>query len=306
MDYSTESVSLPPQNPEIKTTVWQEFLTVIKIGIVNSSMLTTFTGFWLSLKFNEKPFTEHLDLAFFTLVGSAFIIAGSCSLNNYIDRDIDPLMKSKQKRPTVTGRFHPLTVLLIGLGLTATGLFMLLAAHVIAALIGVVGILTYIFFYTMWSKRRYTTNTVIGSISGAVPPLIGWGAVDPTLSLEAWILFLILFIWQPPHFFALAILRAEEYRAAKVPMLPVVYGNRLTKRQMIVWITCLIPLPFYLYELGITFVVIASILTIGWLLIGVSLYWKLKTEKWARIMFVYSVNYVTFLFVSMILASFFT
>ncbi len=301
-DYSEK----PLLQPIVVTSVWKDFLATIKIGIVNSNLITAFTGFWLALYFNGERFLQNLDLAFFSLIGTALIIAGSCSLNNYIDRDIDHLMERTKERPTVTGRFNPVTVLFMGIGLTLLGLFMLLATNLTAALIGLVGVITYVFFYTLWSKRQYTINTVVGSISGAVPPLIGWAAVDSNLHIVAWILFLMMFIWQPPHFLALAMRRSEEYRAANIPMLPVVYGFSVTKRQIMIWIACLLPLPFYLYELGLWFVIVTTILTIGWLSLGVLKYTSLKDDKkWGSLMFVYSVNYLTIVFVLMVVATLF-
>ncbi|HWO95475.1 MAG TPA: heme o synthase [Bacillus sp. (in: firmicutes)] len=286
-----------------QTSLWQAFLATIKIGIVNSNLITAFTGFWLALYFNGKGFLGSLDLAFFAMAGTALIIAGACSLNNYVDRDIDHLMERTKGRPTVTGRFNPVTVLLMGIGFTLTGLLMLMITSVTAALIGLVGVVTYVFFYTMWSKRLYTINTVVGSVSGAVPPLIGWAAVDSNLHIVAWVLFLIMFIWQPPHFLALAMRRCEEYRAAGIPMLPVVHGFEITKRQIMIWITCLIPLPFYLHGLGPIFLGLATLLNIGWLLLGAIKYKKMEDTKWASMMFVYSLNYLTIMFVAMIIAT---
>lgn len=286
-----------------QTSLWQDFLATIKIGIVNSNLITAFTGFWLALYFNGKSFLGALDLAFFSMIGTALIIAGACSLNNYVDRDIDHLMERTKGRPTVTGRFNPVTVLLMGVGFTLTGLLMLMITSVTAALIGLVGVVTYVFFYTMWSKRLYTINTVVGSVSGAVPPLIGWAAVDSNLHIVAWVLFLIMFIWQPPHFLALAMRRCEEYRAAGIPMLPVVHGFEITKRQIMIWIACLMPLPFYLHGLGLIFLGLATLLNVGWLLLGGIKYKKMEDTKWASMMFVYSLNYLTIMFVAMIIAT---
>lgn len=286
-----------------QTSLWQDFLATIKIGIVNSNLITAFTGFWLALYFNGKSFLGALDLAFFSMAGTALIIAGACSLNNYVDRDIDHLMERTKGRPTVTGRFNPVTVLLMGVGFTLTGLLMLMITSVTAALIGLAGVVTYVFFYTMWSKRLYTINTVVGSVSGAVPPLIGWAAVDSNLHIVAWVLFLIMFIWQPPHFLALAMRRCEEYRAAGIPMLPVVHGFEITKRQIMIWITCLMPLPFYLHGLGPIFLGLATLLNVGWLLLGIMKYKKMEDTKWASMMFVYSLNYLTIMFVAMVIAT---
>ena len=129
--------------------------------------------------------------------------------------------------------------------------------------LGFIGVFSYVVVYSMWSKRKHVSNTIVGSVSGAVPPLIGWAAVDPNLDVMAWMLFLIMFAWQPPHFYALAMRRVEEYRAAGIPMLPVVNGFRKTKKHIYLWITLLIPLPFFMIELGIPFITLATVLNVG-------------------------------------------
>ncbi|MCH1623921.1 heme o synthase [Fredinandcohnia sp. SECRCQ15] len=291
------------QIPVQNTTVWKDFLALIKIGIVNSNLITTFTGLWLALYFSGMSFTQEIDIVLYTIIGSSLVIAGSCAINNYYDRDIDHVMERTKSRPTVTGKINANYVLLLGTLLILIGTGLLLLTTVTAAIIGIVGVFSYIFLYTMWSKRRYTINTVIGSISGAVPPLIGWAAVDADLHIVAWVLFLIMFIWQPPHFLALAMKRCEEYREAGVPMLPVVHGFEMTKRQIVIWVACLLPLPFYLFSLGIPFVVLATFLNLGWLLIGFKGF-KMKDDiKWAKLMFVYSLNYLTILFVAMVIVT---
>lgn len=299
---AASQVGETPQNIQV-TTVWKDFFSVIKIGIVNSNLITTFTGLWLAFYFMGEGFLENLQTVFFTLFGSALIIAGACSLNNFIDRDIDHLMERTKTRPTVKGTMEPKRVLWLGIFLTVIGTISLLMTTVTAAVIGLIGVITYVFLYTMWSKRSNTLNTVIGSISGAVPPVIGWTAVDPHFHVVPLVLFLLMFLWQPPHFLALAMKRCEEYRAAGIPMLPVVHGFAMTKRQIVVWVACLLPLPFYLFSLGIPFLVIATLLNVGWLALG--LYgFKMKDDlKWAKWMFIYSLNYLTILFVTMVIAS---
>ena len=290
------------QEKKRETSFWKDFLVLIKVGIVNSNAITTFTGIWLALYFNGEGFFANIDIVLFTVIGSSFIIAGSCAINNYYDRDIDHLMERTKERPTVTGKMNPLQALWIGLFLLIIGFVCMLMTTVTATIISLVGVITYVLLYTMWSKRLYTLNTIIGSISGAVPPLIGWAAIDANLNVIAWVLFLIMFIWQPPHFLALAMRRTKEYRAANIPMLPVVHGFEVTKRQIMVWIICLLPLPFYLYELGTGFLVLATCLNIGWITIGIIGYRNKEIEmKWATKMFIYSINYLTILFVSMVL-----
>ncbi|MEI5906032.1 heme o synthase [Bacillus spongiae] len=286
-----------------RTSAWKDFLALIKIGIVNSNLITTFTGLWLALYFSGAHFLESLDIMFFTLIGSSLIVAGSCSINNYYDRDIDHLMERTKSRPTVTGKVSTAKVLALGFGFIIVGSILLFMTTLMAGIIGLIGVFSYVVLYTMWTKRQYVSNTIVGSVSGAVPPLIGWAAVDPNLSVTAWVLFLIMFIWQPPHFYAIAMRRCEEYRKANIPMLPVVKGFAVTKRHIIAWVIALLPLPFFLMELGITFVVLTTLLNVGWLAISLAGYKMNDDIKWAKINFIYSLNYLTIVFVSMVIVT---
>lgn len=288
------------EEPEASTFL-KDFLALIKIGIVNSNLITVFTGLWLAFQFSDRHFLNELDILVYTIFGSALIIAGSAAMNNYIDTDIDPLMESKKGRPTVTGRFKPSAVFALAISFIVIGEIFLFSASVSAGVLGIAGVLAYVVLYSMWSKRRYVSNTIVGSISGAIPPLIGWAAVEPTLGVGAWALFLIMFIWQPPHFYALAMKRTEEYRAANIPMLPVIKGFHRTKKSMLAWVVMLFPLPFLLMELGTGFIILATLLNIGWLVLAIRGFKATDDLKWAKTMFIYSLNYMTILFVSMII-----
>ncbi len=292
-------------NP-VTTSFVKDFLALIKIGIVNSNMVTTFTGLWLAFQFSNRHFLDELDLMFYTLFGAALIIAGSGAMNNFIDRDIDPIMSRTKSRPTVTGRFKPTAVLSVSLTFLVVGEILLFMASVSAGVWGLAGIISYVVLYTMWSKRKHVSNTIVGSISGAIPPVIGWAAVEPALGWGALSLFLIMFAWQPPHFYALAMKRTEEYRAAGIPMLPVVKGFAHTKRSMLLWILVLFPLPFLLMQLGIWFLVLATVLNLGWLALALKGFKAEDDLKWAKGMFIYSLNYMTIMFVSMIIFSIFS
>ncbi len=300
VNYASETLK-NDKNP--KSSVVKDFLALIKIGIINSNMITAFAGMWLALFYNGmlSHFFAYMDKILFGLAGTFFVIAGSATLNNYLDRDIDYLMGRTKHRPTVTGRFSTSFILTLGIAFLIIGTLFLFQASLTAGFIGLFGAFNYVVLYTIWSKRRFTLNTVIGSFSGAVPPLIGWAVIDSELHIVAWVLFLIMFIWQPPHFLALAMRKADDYRKAGVPMLPAVYGNAVTKRQIMIWVLCLLPLPFYLFELGLGFIVLATVLTLGWLFTGLYNYRKVDDQKWAAKMFVYSLNYLTVLFVSMII-----
>lgn len=295
------SASLPSITE--KTSAWKDFTALIKIGIVNSNLITTFTGLWLALHFSGQSFLTNLDIMFYTVAGSSLIIAGSCAINNYVDRDIDHLMERTKARPTVTGKVLPVKVLGMGILLIGLGTLFLFLTTLTATVIGLLGVFSYVFLYTLWSKRQLVSNTVIGSISGAVPPLIGWAAVDGNLDVMAWSLFVLMFVWQPPHFYALAMRRVEEYRAAGIPMLPVVKGFKTTKVHILIWVALLLPIPFFLTKLGIPFLILATVLNIGWLALGIYGY-KIKDDiKWAKLMFVYSLQYLTIIFVAMVIVT---
>ncbi|TFB23333.1 protoheme IX farnesyltransferase [Filobacillus milosensis] len=280
---------------------WSDFLALIKIGIINSNLITAFAGLWLALYFTNQTFNW---LTFFlAMSGTALVIAGGCVINNWYDRDIDHAMARTKKRPTITGTIPLNLILLMGIVFTAAGLLLLYLTTPVAALFGFMGWFVYVVLYTIWSKRKYTINTVVGSFSGAAPPLIGWAAVDPALHPAAFVLFLVMFIWQTPHFLALAIRKREEYRQAGIPMLPVVYGNNITKRQILVYTICLLPLPFYFFSLGTIFVVFATLLNVGWLAIAFYGFKMKDDDRWAKWMFIYSLNYLTFFFVGLVIAT---
>lgn len=288
---------------QVITSKWKDFAALIKIGIVNSNLITTFAGVWLALIYTNQRILANLDLVLFAVLGSGLIIAGSCSLNNYIDRDIDRIMDRTKERPTVTGNFSTPFVLTIGISFVMVGLLLLFFTNIISGILGIIGVISYVVIYSIWSKRRYVSNTVIGSISGAMPPLIGWAAVDPSLPALSWLLFLVMFIWQPPHFYALAMRRVEEYRKASIPMLPVVKGNAVTKLHILIWIILLFPIPFFMKSLGPIFMIIATLLNLGWLMIGLKGYRKNDDMKWATNMFVYSLNYLTIFFTAVVIFS---
>ena len=293
------------ESKPVTTSAYRDFLALIKIGIVNSNMITVFTGLFLAMQLSGLSFLQNLDLLILAMGGSGLIIAGSAALNNLIDRDIDPIMSRTKLRPTVTGRFKASSVWALAFTFIVVGEILLFSASVAAGLWGLAGVFSYVVLYSMWSKRKHVSNTVVGSISGAIPPLIGWAAVEPTLGMGAWALFLIMFIWQPPHFYALAMRRTDEYRAANIPMLPVVKGFARTKKSMFGWVLLLFPLPFLLTELGMGFVLLASALNLGWLYLSIKGFKAKDDLKWATGMFVYSLNYMTILFVSIIIFSLF-
>lgn len=285
------------------STVLADLKSLLKGIVLIANVLPVLTGFWLAVYFTNTTISENWRLFLLTMVGSLFIVAGALVLNNWYEVDLDREMARTKKRPTVTGNFSMKTVLTLGIVFSIIGFVLLFFTTFEAMMYGFIGWFTYVVLYTMWLKRKYTLNTIAGSVSGAVTPLIGWAAIAPSYHYVPLTLALLLFIWQMPHTFAIAIRRCEEYRAAGVAMLPVVRGLEFTKRQIIIYVTCLLPLPFFLMSLGTVFVVVATILNVGWILISIGGFFTNNDTQWARMSFLYSVNYLAILFVMMMIAT---
>jgi protoheme IX farnesyltransferase len=279
------------QDQEVKPATWSDYLHLTKPGITLSNLMTTFTGFWLA-----SAGAPDLQLAIYTLLGTAFVIASGATLNNYYDRELDLKMKRTRNRAVASGRIHPRNALAFGIALLIAGLAVLfIFVNPLAAVWGLIGHVFYVLIYTPM-KRVSSLNTVIGGISGAAPPVIGWVAVTNSMDMGAWILFLILFLWQPPHFLALAMLKVEDYRAGGIPMLPVVKGFAETKRQMFLYGSVLLPASLLLFFHGnVNYIYLASAVVLG--LIYLVLLWqgfKAKDDlAWARKLFGYSLIYLT-------------
>lgn len=299
--YNIDSNTLIDQHESVN--VFADLKELLKGIVLIANVLPVFIGFWLALYFTGTSFMESWGTFLLTIVGSAFVMAGALILNNWYEVDLDTAMHRTKQRPTVTGNISMKAVLAMGVAATVIGFILIIFTTLEAALYAFIGWFTYVVLYTFWSKRKYTLNTIIGSVSGAVTPLIGWAAIDSAFHVVPIILSLILFIWQVPHTFTIAMKRYDEYKAANVPMLPVVYGFKLTKRQTVVYIACLFPLPFYLTSLGTAFIVIAAMLNLAWLVIGFSGFFMKNDLKWARMNFIYSLNYLTILFVMMFIVT---
>ncbi|HLS08119.1 heme o synthase [Lentibacillus sp.] len=285
------------------TSLVADLKSLFKFPVLIANAVPVFAGFWLAVYFTGASFAANFDIFLLTIIGSTLVMGGALVINNWYDVDIDTVMDRTKSRPTVTGSMQLRTVLWIGLITSAIGFIMLLFTTLEATLYTFIGWFTYVVLYTMWSKRRYTLNTVIGSISGAVTPLIGWAALEPASHIVPIVLALIIFIWQMPHTFAIAIRKYDEYKAANVAMLPVVHGMAITKRQMVIYIACLLPLPFFLFSLGTAFVVIATLLNAGYLALAFSGLFSRDTRKWADKMFMVSVNYLMVIFITAIIVT---
>ncbi len=237
------------------------------------------------------------------LIGGYLMAGGANAVNMYMDRDIDDRMARTRLRPIPSGRLGPLSVLAFGVALAtaATALFGYFVNPLSAAL-ALTGFYIYVFVYTRWLKRSSPQNIVIGGAAGAIPPLVGWASVTGSLDLTAVYLFLIIFYWTPPHFWALALLKQRDYGRAGVPMAPLVWGERETMRQML-WYTLLLValtvLPAAFGAFGVIYLVSATVLG-GILLAGVVR--VRRATEWAAPawrVYKFSLLYLALLFVAM-------
>lgn len=277
---------------------------IVKLGLVQGNLIPAFAGAFIAIMLSGRSFLSSIPELLTMLFGTTLIMAGSCALNNFYDQDIDSIMPSKQDRPSVTGKVSTASILQLSLVLMIVGEMLLFMINIETGIIGFLGIFGYVVLYSVWSKRHLVSNTIIGSFPGAIPPLVGYAAIEPSLSSTAWMLFVIMFIWQPAHFYALAIKRSEEYALAGIPMLPSVKGFKRTRLSMLFWVMLLLPTPFFMQELGTVFIVLASVLNLGWLLLAISGFRSnVKENKWAMTMFVYSLNYLMIFFVMIVVVT---
>ncbi|MDP5272541.1 heme o synthase [Chengkuizengella sp. 2205SS18-9] len=285
---------------EIEKASWRDFIQLTKPGIIRSNLIAAFGGFMLASKWDIDWF-----IFVYMMIGTALIMASGCVLNNFLDREMDQKMERTKERSLPSGRIHPKVVFWYGITLGIIGLiFLYFLVNPLSALLGFIGFFVYVFVYTMWLKRNSTWSTSIGGISGAMPPVLGYCAVTNEIDAGAWLLFALLFLWQPPHFWALGIRRKEEYRAAGFPLLPVVKGVKRTKIQMIPYVLLLFPVNIMLYQydyVGWIYLIISTLFTAVWLVYCLAGFVTKDDEKWARKTFLFSINYLMVIFLVMII-----
>ena len=274
----------------------------VKTGIIKSNLIPMIAALMLALYTYELSFIEHIPHIIYAFIGTACVIGAAGLFNNLYDRDIDAIMARTKSRPTVTGELNFRLVLIVGFVLLVVGLIFLSLTTILAAFLGFLGVFFYVVPYTMWTKRRTIWNTEVGSISGAMPPLIGWAAVAPDIwHPAAWALFIIMVIWQMPHFYAIAIRKRDDYAAANIPMLPVEKSMRRTYVQTNIYLIILMFTSFLFVPLswGLT---LSSIILGGiWLWISFVGYRQMDEKKWANKMFVYSLIYMMAVFATVII-----
>lgn len=286
--------------------LWQvveSYYQLTKPRIILLLLISTAAGMWVAAKGQVEPL-----LLLATLTGGAFASASANTINCIYDRDIDYVMERTRHRPLPSGRVQPRDALIFAIAL-AVASFSLLAivANFLAAALAMSGIVFYVLIYTHWLKRHTAQNIVIGGAAGAIPPLVGWAAVTGELTWASWVMFAIVFLWTPPHFWALAMYIRDEYAEVGVPMLPVIAGDETTARQ--IWIYTLIMLP-------VTFLLVYPLHVNGAIYAGIALWlggifaskaWQLlqqPTDKQiARDLFKYSILYLMLLCAGMVVDS---
>jgi protoheme IX farnesyltransferase len=277
---------------------WRDYVTLTKPRIMTLLLLTAAGGFFAGAA-GDVSWT----LFAASMGGLALACGGASALNHVLDRDIDQLMgKRTEKRPVAAGRIAPEHALEFGVALSAAS-FVVLAStvNVLAAALALFGNLFYVLVYTRWLKRTTPQNIVIGGAAGAVPAVVGWAAATGNLTLPALLLFLIVFFWTPPHFWALALLIRREYAAARIPMLPVVRGEAETTRSIVRYTIVLVAvtlLPFVANAAGWLYLGVALALGTVFLALAFALS-RRTTPALARRLFTYSLVYLALLFVAL-------
>jgi protoheme IX farnesyltransferase len=281
--------------------VLQSYYQLTKPRIIPLLLITTAASIWIASLGRVDPF-----LLVITLLGGTLAAASAQAFNCIYDQDIDYLMVRTRSRPIPSGRIQPRHALIFATVLAILS-FSVLAyfVNLLSALLALLGIVFYLVVYTHWLKRNSTQNIVIGGAAGSIPPLVGWAAVTGHLAAPAWILFMLVFLWTPPHFWALALMIKDDYKEVNIPMMPVIEGEVETTRQ--IWIYTLIVVPFSLLlvyplgALGLVYTVFAVVL--GWVFLNKA--WQVQQNPFdqdlARSLFKYSILYMMLLCTGMVI-----
>jgi len=275
----------------------RSYVALTKPRIIELLLVTT-----LPTMFVARRGVPALGLILATLVGGALAAGGANAINMVVDRDIDRVMHRTRHRPLVTGELTPGRALVFALVLEVAAFVELaLAVNLLSAVLAVSATLFYVFVYTLWLKRTSSQNIVIGGAAGAVPVLVGWAAVTDSLGWAPLVLFAVIFIWTPPHFWSLAVRYRDDYEAAKVPMLPVVATLSRTAGQILLYTVALVAVTVLFAavgHMGALYLAAAVVLGVLFLVYAVRLR-REQTPRAAMALFKYSITYLTLLFVAM-------
>ncbi len=303
------------QGPNLFTVhcpLFTDLLQLAKPRIILLLAITCVCGSLVAAKGNLNLLLISLPAIGWGALGLVLSAAGANSVNMWYDRDIDPLMQRTKNRPLPAGRMAPRTVLAYGTALILLGTLAAAMANLLTAAMALSGALFYVFIYTMLLKRHTVQNIVIGGAAGAFPPLVGWAAVqNDILSPIPWLMFAVIFLWTPPHFWALALMANADYTRAKIPMYPVVYGEPATRLAILRYLTLLVPVTLLgglLAPLGWLYTAAALGLGGWWGLAAWRLLYAPQPTAQARapaqIVFRRSLFYLAFLFLAMVIDSF--
>lgn len=269
----------------------KDYYQLTKPGIIYGNAITVVAGFLLAT--GKQPISWFLLAE--TLAGISLIIASGCVLNNYIDRDIDAKMERTKNRALVRGTISPRNALIFGKTLGIAGLLVLyFYTNILALVAAIIGLFVYVVLYSVGLKRTSVHGTIVGSISGAMPIVVGYLAVSGSLDPSVVVLFFILALWQMPHSFAIAIYRLEDYKAAGIQVLPVRKGIRITKIQTVMYVAFFILATFALAvfgHVGYVYFFTMTLVGLAWLAFAAKGLWtKPDDDKiWARNMFIFSI-----------------
>jgi protoheme IX farnesyltransferase len=284
---------------------WKAYVTLTKPGITIFMIFTAICAAIVAK--GELPDAWTMVIV---AIGLALSAGGAASINMWYDRDIDKIMKRTMGRPLPTGQLRPQSALLFGIGLELLSLIWFsVFVNGLASILSFAGFLYYTVIYTMWLKRKTPQNIVIGGGAGAIPPMIGWAAVTGDLGWPAVILFAIIFFWTPPHFWPLVIVKNDDYVRAGVPMMPVVRGQRNTKRQCMIYTVVLLFTSVALYftdAVGGFYLAGAILSGLAFLYFQIRMWYEQDDRTvWAKRTFFASLVYLPFLFIFMVIDSLF-
>jgi len=273
-----------------------DFLTLCKVKVVTLIMLTAVVGMFLS-----TPDLPPIHLVILASIGIALASSSAAVFNHVIDQKIDSEMTRTHKRPLPEGKISSKTALLFGVVIGVLGIgILVIGVNILTAILTLTALIGYAVFYTMYLKRATPQNIVIGGAAGAAPPLLGWTAITNSIELGALLLFLIIFIWTPPHFWALAIHRQKEYAKVNIPMLPVTHGHYFTRIQILLYTILLLIItiiPYLVGMSGLIYLVGAIMLGLGFLYFAVQMLRLPENKQLPMRTFGYSINYLMILFV---------
>jgi len=275
-----------------------DYIRLTSPGITLLVSLTGFIGMWIA----SRGTVTSLSLFLWGVLGVGLASAGSSVFNNYYDRDIDSLMGRTSRRPLPSRKIRPGNALVFGTGLSAVAVVILaICVNLTAAFLAILAIVIYAFLYTVVLKRRSPLATEIGGISGALPPVIGWSAVRGGIDIEALILFGIMFLWQPPHFWSLASRYRDDYKRAGIPTMPVVSSKDETTMRSLTYIVSLLVvslLPYLIGMFGELYLFIS--ITLGIIYLSLYLMTLLSKRDLNSPLFIYSIIYLSLLFLCMV------